>query len=103
MKCRFILMSLLLWLFSGCTGRPDQKPVAQVEFVTISLPEDASLVMRNMGAIFTRRIEERSGAKVSPEGDLKIELLIKPGIGEEGFTIANGKDGGIQIINMSIA
>lgn len=98
MKYRFILVSLLLWLFFGGSGWSDQKPTAQVKSITISSPDDTSLVVRNIVTIFAQRIEERSGAKVSPEGNLKIELLIKPGIGEEGFAIASGNDGSIQII-----
>ena len=55
--------------------------------------------MKNIAGIFTRQVESRCGAKVCKKGmaSLAIELAIEPGIGAEGFTIADGKDGGVRI------
>ena len=47
-----------------------------------------------------RQIESRCEAKVVKEGDapLTVELTIEPGIGDEGFKIADGPNGTIRII-----
>lgn len=72
---------------------------ASVKSVRLVLPEGPVAGLAPMAAIFSRRIEERSGAVVSTEGkgELTVELLLQPGLGAEGFMIADGKDGRIRI------
>ena len=93
-------LSLLASLFtSGCAGETGTVITSPVKSISILLPEDAGAVMQNIASVFSRRIQERSGTNVSiaGEGKIKIELSINPAIGADGFTIANGKDGNIQI------
>lgn len=91
---------LLIWcLMGGCTGGTDVISASPVKSISIVLPKNAGLVMQNFASVFTRRVEERCGAKVSVAGDAetKVELVIAPGIGADGFRIADGKNGTIQI------
>lgn len=71
-----------------------------VKSVRIVLPRKASTVMKNIAALFTRQVRQRCDATVSEAGaaELTIEVAIEPGIGAEGFTIANGKGGIIRVI-----
>jgi hypothetical protein len=93
----FFLMACLF--MTNCNGQSGTFTISPVKSVAIKLPKDAGTVMKNIASVFIRRIEQRSGAKVSvgAEGELKIELSVDTGIGKDGFTIANGKNG-IQII-----
>jgi hypothetical protein len=49
--------------------------------------------------LFTHRVAERCNAKFTTAGPapLTIEWAIQPGIGKEGFTIADGQAGSIRI------
>ncbi len=95
-----LLPVLLLWLMIGCSSQSKVAKTSLVKSVRIVLSKDSGQVMKNIASVFTRRIEERSGARVSTQGnaEMKIELIINPGIGAEGFKIADGKDDNIQII-----
>jgi hypothetical protein len=71
-----------------------------VKSLRLVLPPEPSPVMRNIGRVFVRQIESRSEAKVAKAGDvpLTVELSIEPGVGAEGFKIADGPNGTIRII-----
>jgi hypothetical protein len=71
-----------------------------VKSLRLVLPPQPSPVMRNIGRVFVRQVESRSEAKVAKAGDapLTVELSIEPGVGSEGFKIADGPNGTIRII-----
>jgi hypothetical protein len=71
-----------------------------VKSVRLVLPPQPSPVLQNIGRVFVRQIESRCDAKVVSKGDapLTVELMIEPGIGEEGYKIADGPNGTIRII-----
>jgi hypothetical protein len=62
-------------------------------------PEKSSAVTKRTAEILAARIQDSSGARAVESGpvDLHIRLALEPGIGREGFRIADGQDGGIQI------
>jgi hypothetical protein len=70
-----------------------------VKSLRLILPPQPSLVVQNIERVFVRQIESRSDAKVVEEGEapLTVELTIKPGIGAEGFQIADGDNGVIRV------
>ena len=71
-----------------------------VKSLRLILPPQPSPVVQNIGRVFVRQIESRCDAKVAKEDDapLTVELTIKPGIGDEGFKIADGPKGTVRII-----
>lgn len=97
-----LVVLLLPFIFFLTTGTVHSKAVkpSLVKSVRIMLPENSTEIMGNIASIFASRIEERSGASVSTNGDaqLTVELEIKPGIGKEAFKITDGKNGRIRII-----
>ncbi len=70
-----------------------------VKSVRLILPPHPDAVVANIGRVFARQIESRCDAKVALEGDapLTVELAVEPGIGEEGFKIADGAAGTVRI------
>ena len=68
--------------------------------VRILLPERASEAMRTAAGVFARQVEARCGAEVILKGQapFTVELAVEPGIGAEGFRIADGKDGAVRVI-----
>ena len=66
----------------------------------LELPEDSGVVIKNIAGIFKRQVESRCDAKVlvSGKAPLTVELAVEPGIGSEGFRIADGKDGVVRIL-----
>jgi hypothetical protein len=71
-----------------------------VKSLRLILPPQPSPVVKNIGRVLVRQIESRCDAKVVEEGDaaLTVKLTIEPGIGNEGFKIADGPSGTIRII-----
>ena len=53
--------------------------------VRLVLPGDASPVVKNIGAVFTRQIQQRCEAKVVADGTvpLTVELTVVKGIGDQ--------------------
>jgi len=68
--------------------------------IRLILPPNPSPIAAKAGELFKRQVSQRCGAKVVNSGpaDVTIELMIAPGIGWEGFTIANHSAGGIRIM-----
>jgi hypothetical protein len=97
-RAALLSFSLMLCLFINCNGQTGI--IYPVKSIAIKLPKDAGKVLKNIASIFIRRIEQRSGAKVGlgTDGELKIELSVNADIGKDGYIIANGKNGSIQII-----
>jgi hypothetical protein len=81
----------------GSAARAHNEAVTSLRLV---LPPQPSRVMQNIARVLTRQIESRCDAKVIKEGDapLAVKLTIEPGIGNEGFKIADGPSGAIRII-----
>lgn len=73
--------------------------ITGVRSVRIILPRNAGPVLKNIAALFVRQVRQRCILKVTNDGDavLTIELAIEPGIGADGFRIADGKAGSIRI------
>ncbi len=69
------------------------------DLVRVAVPEDAGRVLRNAAVLLGRQISERCGAEVVPAGEapVKLELAVEPGIGAEGFCIADGPKGTVRI------
>ena len=91
-------VAMLLTMGVAAGAMPDgDRPAASVLIV---LPDNAGPVLKNIGAVFARQVQQRCEAKVLMTGDapLKVELAVQPGIGTEGFTIADGKAGTVRIV-----
>jgi hypothetical protein len=78
----------------------DEPQDSCAEGLRIVLPKNSGPVIKNIARVFTRQVESRCGVKVTTSGKapLTVELAIEPGIGAEGFIIADGKDGAVRII-----
>ncbi len=122
-----IVVIFLLVIFTGCHTRSqsqsegvkpkdtlstfqvaqgiDNAMISKAKFtaigsVRIVMPKDAGPVLKNISLLFARQVQQRCNAKVDEDIDapLTVELAIDPGIGVEGFKIADGKEGTIRII-----
>jgi hypothetical protein len=91
---RLFIVALIL-SYSATTAQGEA-----VKSIRLILPPQPSPVVQNIGRVFVRQIESRCDAKVVEQGDppLTVELTIQPGIGPEGFKIADGPSGTIRII-----
>ncbi len=74
------------------------------KFVRVVLPEDVNPVIRNIADLFARQVAQRSGANVRTTGEapLRVELAIEPGLGVEGFRIADAPAGTIRIAGKDV-
>jgi hypothetical protein len=96
-------MRIFIWtlaaLLNGSLLAADSHAEA-VKSARFVLPPDASPVVRNIGAVLTRQIQQRCDARVvmSGEAPLTVELVIEQGIGKEGFKIEDRKGGGVRIV-----
>lgn len=81
-------------------GMNEQKTCSPAKTVRLVLPEGIGPVMKNIAVVFARQVESRCDAKVVMNGKalLTVELAVEPGIGAEGFKVADGKDGAVRII-----
>ncbi len=70
-----------------------------VKSLRLVLPPQPGPVVENIGRVFARQVKRRCDAKVVSQGEapLTVELTIEPGIGAEGFKIADGPKGTIHI------
>ena len=103
-KTRRVLSSIALAaivLSSHSTVSAAETPPKKeaVKSVRLVLPGDASPVVKNIGAVFTRQIQQRCEAKVVADGTvpLTVELTVVKGIGEEGYRIEDRPGGGVRI------
>src|SRR5262249_51369468 len=71
-----------------------------VKSLRLVLPPQSDPVVENIANIFTRQIRQRCDARVAREGEapITVELAIEPGIGTEGFKIADGTKGAVHIL-----
>jgi len=68
--------------------------------IRLVLPRDPSKITQKAGELFTRQVTRRCGVKAVYSGpaDLTVDLVITPGIGRQGFTIADNSKGGVRIV-----
>jgi hypothetical protein len=71
----------------------------EVESLRLVLPAEPDPVVRHIGRVFARQVASRSGARVvfGDDAPLTVELTFEPGIGVEGFRIADGAPRTIRI------
>jgi hypothetical protein len=90
--------TLILALFIiGFAAEAEGRPVQSIRLV---LPPQTSPAVENVQRILARYVQERCDAKVVTTGEapLTVEFAVEPGIGAEGFKIADGPQGAIRII-----
>ena len=69
--------------------------------IHLVLPAQPSPAIERIAGVFARQVAQRCEAKVvAPAGTrpLRVELVVQPGIGAEGFRIVDGADGSIRIV-----
>jgi hypothetical protein len=73
---------------------------AYFDRVHVTVPAGAGTVLKNIPGIFARQVERRCSAKVANGGSapFTLELAVEPGIGKEGFRIADGPQGAVRIV-----
>jgi hypothetical protein len=71
-----------------------------VKLLRLILPPQPGPVVENIGRVLARQVERRCDARVVAQGEapLAVELAIEPGIGAEGYKIADGTTGTVRII-----
>lgn len=71
-----------------------------VKSLRLVLPPQPGPVVENIGRVFARQVQGRCDARVVAQGDapLAVELAIEPGIGAEGYKIADGTKGTVRIL-----
>jgi hypothetical protein len=89
-----LFITLVLSLVAGAAH------AEAVKSVHLVLPPQPSPVVENIARVLIRQIESRCDAKVVRQGQspLTVELVVEPGIGAEGFKIADGAPGTIRIV-----
>ena len=92
-------ITTIIILFLGAAYSAADKATQPVQTVRIQLPANSGPVAQRASELLVREINERSNTDVATTGKaaFTIELAVKPGIGTEGFTIADGKNGSVVI------
>ena len=75
-------------------------PARAVDSIRLVLPTTPSKLVVKSSGLFAHQVFERCGAKVvySGQAPLTVHLEVSPGIGREGYTIADYPGGGINIV-----
>lgn len=82
---------------------PGVASAATAKAVQVVLPPDASPISKNIARLLARQIRQRCEVDVTVsdkamlENPLIVKLAIHPGIGKEGFNIADGSSGIVEI------
>jgi hypothetical protein len=89
------LIFAMLTIFIASTAQGEA-----IKTIRFETPKPTDAVIENIAHVFARQIESRCEAKVVSQGEaeLTVELAVEPGIGEEGFKIADGGKGTIRIL-----
>lgn len=66
--------------------------------VRLNLRPEATALVHQAAGLFRRRVEERSGAEVRPDGEFAVELSVEPGIGTEGYRIEDLPAGWVRVV-----
>lgn len=75
-------------------------PARAVDSIRIVLPTAPSKLVVKSSGLLARQVFQRCGAKVvySGQAPLTVRLEVKPGIGREGYMIADHPGGGVNIV-----
>src|ERR1035441_5400728 len=75
-------------------------PARAVDSIRLVLPTTPSKLVVKSSGLFAHQVFQRCGAKVvySGQAPLTVHLEVSPGIGREGFTIADHPGGGVNIV-----
>ena len=94
------IISLRLFLAPAMLAAEARGRAEVVASVRLVLPPKPDAVTENIARVFARQVSQRCGAKVTTSGSapLRAVLAIEPGLGTEGFRIADGSNGSIRII-----
>ena len=70
-----------------------------VTSVRLRLPPDAGPAVQNVARVFARQVSQRCSASVVTAGEapLVVELAVQPGVGAEGYEIADGPAATVRI------
>ncbi|MEI6782749.1 MAG: hypothetical protein WCQ21_17710 [Verrucomicrobiota bacterium] len=101
MKTSSLISVAVVWLWlGGAAGIAASKSTAFFDRVQVTVPGGAGAVLKNIPGIVARQVERRCGAKVAGGGSssFTLELAVEPGIGKEGFSIADGPQGAVRIL-----
>lgn len=90
----------------GATGesRPgmmrDMGRMARVVKTLVSVGDFSDRIVQSAAGILARHIQQRCPAAVVTAGEspATVELAVRPGVGAEGFTIADGPQGTVHIV-----
>ena len=68
--------------------------------IQVQRPSESSLVIDTTLRLLQRQVRDRSGVEVTTEGEGTPDLVLslRPGIGEQGYTIEDGEQGGVRIV-----
>lgn len=88
---------LAIVLFLACVTATHAEAVKSLRLI---LPPQSDPVIKNIADIFARQVQRRCDARIvsQTEAPLTVELAIEPGIGDEGYRIADGARSTIRII-----
>ncbi len=94
------IISLRLFLAPAMLAAEARGRAEAVASVRLVLPPKPDAVTEHIARVFARQVSQRCGAKVATSGSapLRVILAIEPGLGTEGFKIADGSNGSIRII-----
>jgi hypothetical protein len=87
---------IALLVLAGIAAEAHGQAVRSIRLV---LPPRHDAVIENIGRVFTRQVQERCEARIIVQGEapLVVELAVEPGIGAEGYKIADGPAGTVRI------
>jgi hypothetical protein len=93
-----MLRSLIALSVLACAGA--EARAEAVTSVRLVLPPQPDAVVANIARIFARQVESRCDARVTTRqgAPLTVKLTIEPGVGAEGFRIADGAKGTIRVV-----
>lgn len=92
---RKIFIAVLIWTSIIAADACGQS----VTSLRLVLPSEYNSVVENIADVFTRQVQSRCDAQVITQGNapLSVEFAIEPGIGAEGYRIADGANGSVRI------
>ena len=75
-------------------------PARAVDSIRLVLPPTPSELVAKSAGLFAHQVSQRCGAKVvySGKAPLTVYLEVEPGIGREGYRVADHPGGGVQIV-----
>lgn len=99
--CQIGRAVLLLLCFAATILAAEAQSLPKaVKSIHVVLPPQPDAAMQNIARIFARQVSQRCDARVTSETNapLHVLLTIEPGLGTEGFKIADEGEGRIRIV-----